>query len=368
MLNGGSVGYFGVGRGLRQGDPISPMLFIIAEEVLCRGLTNLVAKKRLKALNDPCGAATLVHSLFTDDIFIFSNASIRYVKNLKLFLSKYEDFSGQKINIEKSKIFLGPITARRKQAIIDVLKIPVCNFPTKYMGMKIFKGRVRKEALLPILDKIKSRLAGWKGNLEELNLPNEEGGLGLRRLRDMNKATLCSLAWRIKHEKSLAYNFLRARFLKRNGSLRPGYRASSIWPGIRKVWGLIVANERWMVGNGRKIDFWKDKWVNGFSVQDLMEDTGNQGPLTIDRFITSFQWNLPPVQSSTITDIFVLIKGVFEAEMEGLMEGLMHAKDMDFLARDAAKSWASVSNVALPGHIMELLSRDANGRPNYRFT
>ncbi|XP_042520351.1 uncharacterized protein LOC122093869 [Macadamia integrifolia] len=195
MLNGGSIGYFGVERGLRQGDPISPMLFIIAKEVLCRRLTDLVAKKRLKALNGPRGATTPMHSVFADDIFIFSNALIRL---------------------------------------------------------------------------------------------KEEGGLGLRRLRDMNKATLCSLAWRIKHEKSFAYNFLRARFLKRNGSLRPGYRASSIWPGIREVWGLIVANERWMVGNGRKIDFWKDKWVNGFSVQDSVEDTGDQGPLMIDRFITSF--------------------------------------------------------------------------------
>ncbi|XP_042483244.1 uncharacterized protein LOC122063609 [Macadamia integrifolia] len=90
--------------------------------------------------------------------------------------------------------------------------------------------------------------------------------------------------------------------------------------------------------------------------------------------------------------VFMGVTGVFEAEKEGPIEGLLRAKDMgidqswvesdssavvmliqkigyrDFLARDAAKSGASTSDVALPGHVVELLSRDANGRPNYRFT
>ncbi|XP_042483866.1 MDIS1-interacting receptor like kinase 2-like [Macadamia integrifolia] len=76
LLNGGPVGYFGVERGLRQGDPISSMLFIIAEEVLCRGLSKLLANKSSKALSGPRGAITPTHILFVDDVFIFSNASI----------------------------------------------------------------------------------------------------------------------------------------------------------------------------------------------------------------------------------------------------------------------------------------------------
>ncbi|XP_042489025.1 uncharacterized protein LOC122069149 [Macadamia integrifolia] len=314
LLKGGSVGYFGVERGLRQGDPISPLLFIIVEEVLCRGLSDLVSKKRSKALNRPRGVVTLVHSLFTDDIFSFSNASSRYVKNLQSFLSRYEDLSGQKINIDKSKLFLGPLNVRRKLAIIDILKIPVCNFPTRYLGVAIFKGRIKKEALIPILDKVKSQLAGWKGNLLSMagrvelvrsvisGMSNhsfavywrlkEEGGLGLRRLRDMSKASLCSLAWRVKHKESTAYKFLWASFLKGNGAFRPGYIMSSIWPGIRKVWSILTDNERWMVGNVKKIDFWKDKWVNGASVQDLgnVEHNDDQVSLKVDRFINGLQW------------------------------------------------------------------------------
>ncbi|XP_042489436.1 uncharacterized protein LOC122069484 [Macadamia integrifolia] len=129
LLNGGPVGYFGVEKGLRQGDPISPMLFIIAEEVLCRGLSELLANNNIKALSGPRGAIIPTHILFADDVFIFSNASIR------------------------------------KQAIAEELGISICNFPTRYLGVEIFKGRVNKESLIPILDKVKGRLAGWKGKI-----------------------------------------------------------------------------------------------------------------------------------------------------------------------------------------------------------
>ncbi|XP_042491639.1 uncharacterized protein LOC122071368, partial [Macadamia integrifolia] len=129
LLNGGPVGYFGVERGLRQGDPISPMLFIIAEEVLCRGLSELLANNSIKALSGPRGAIIPTHILFANDVFIFSNASIR------------------------------------KQAIAEELGISICNFPTRYLGVEIFKGRVKKESLIPIMDKVKGRLAGWKGKI-----------------------------------------------------------------------------------------------------------------------------------------------------------------------------------------------------------
>ncbi|XP_042478761.1 uncharacterized protein LOC122059794 [Macadamia integrifolia] len=129
LFNGGPVGFFGVEKGLRQGDPISPMLFIIAEEVLCRGLSELLANNSIKALSGPRGAIIPTHILFADDVFIFSNASIR------------------------------------KQAIAEELGISICNFPTRYLGVEIFKGRLKKESLIPILDKVKGRLAGWKGKI-----------------------------------------------------------------------------------------------------------------------------------------------------------------------------------------------------------
>ncbi|XP_042477679.1 uncharacterized protein LOC122059038 [Macadamia integrifolia] len=302
LVNGGPQGFFGMERGLRQGDSISLMLFIIVEEVLTRGLSRLVQENNLKTIHGPRGFPTPAHILFADNIFIFSNASSRYVCNLRDFLLKYHEFSRQSINFEKSKLFLGKIASSCKQSIDATLGIPICNFTTRYLGVEIFKGRVKKEALLPVMDRMKGRLAGWKGKLlsmagkvelvrfmissipnhsfavywwpssllttmerwmrkfiwlgvlntskaitvkwDALCKPKKEGGLGIRRLRDTNKALLGKLVWRMKHEKLAACSFLRARFVKKEGLFNKGCRPSSIAMGIKKMWDFVNQNER----------------------------------------------------------------------------------------------------------------------------
>ncbi|XP_042511750.1 uncharacterized protein LOC122086899 [Macadamia integrifolia] len=335
LLNGGPVGYFGVEKGLRQRDPISPMLFIIAKEVLCRGLSELLANNNIKALSGPRGAIISTHILFADDVFIFSNASIR------------------------------------KQAIAEELGISICNFPTRYLGVKIFKGRVKKESLIPILDKVKGQLAGWKGKILSIAArvelvrsvilgmmnhssavywwpssliatmerlmknfiwtgeidtvkkisvrwdlccrPKDEGGLELRRLRDINKAMLCNMVWRVKHEKSLACKFFRARFLRGDGSFKKSYKPSSIWPGFRKMWEFVASKEAWTIGNGKSINFWSDKWLGGKSILELVGLEGESSlhcKGKVSDFIDNFKWKSPNVISPLLHDIFEKIQTI----------------------------------------------------------
>ncbi|XP_042495013.1 uncharacterized protein LOC122074231 [Macadamia integrifolia] len=95
LLNGGPVGFFRVEKGLRQGDPISPMLFILAKEVLCRGLNGLLKEGKLKVLPGPRCSTIPSHLLFVDDIFIFMNVAAKHVRCLREFLLKYQEFSGK---------------------------------------------------------------------------------------------------------------------------------------------------------------------------------------------------------------------------------------------------------------------------------
>ncbi|XP_042495053.1 uncharacterized protein LOC122074285 [Macadamia integrifolia] len=116
--------------------------------------------RKVESSLGPRGVVTPSHLLFADDIFIFINGSARYVKQLHEFLSKYQDYSGQKINLEKSKVFFGKIAPHRRQFITEYLGVAAATLPKKYLGVEIFKGRVKNCYHLPLLDKIKSKLAG----------------------------------------------------------------------------------------------------------------------------------------------------------------------------------------------------------------
>ncbi|XP_042510788.1 uncharacterized mitochondrial protein AtMg01250-like [Macadamia integrifolia] len=126
VVNGGPVGFFGVERGPRQGDQLLPMLFILAEEVLCRGLKSLRLKGLVKGLQGPRNAFTPSHLLFADDLSIFIKADLHGVKHLRKFLDTYQAYSGQAFNLDKSHMYFGPIPAARKLQIKEVLNIPEC--------------------------------------------------------------------------------------------------------------------------------------------------------------------------------------------------------------------------------------------------
>ncbi|XP_042487391.1 uncharacterized protein LOC122067616, partial [Macadamia integrifolia] len=71
LINGGPVGFFGLGHGLHQGDPLSPILFIIAEEVFCRGISLLKMENKFYSLPGPRNVFSPSHLLYADDIFVF---------------------------------------------------------------------------------------------------------------------------------------------------------------------------------------------------------------------------------------------------------------------------------------------------------
>ncbi|XP_026410433.1 uncharacterized protein LOC113305633 [Papaver somniferum] len=72
MINGGPAGYFSVERGLIQGDPLSPFIFVIAEDVLSKALSQIVAEKKLLPMVNRNGICP-THIFFADDMFLFCN-------------------------------------------------------------------------------------------------------------------------------------------------------------------------------------------------------------------------------------------------------------------------------------------------------
>lgn len=91
-------------RGLRQGDPISPYLFLLCAE----GLGGLLQKAhddgKLHGIAVNRGAPLISHLFFADDCILFARANLREAACLKSIFQTYESLSGQKINIAKSAV------------------------------------------------------------------------------------------------------------------------------------------------------------------------------------------------------------------------------------------------------------------------
>ena len=112
IINGATRGYVKPGRGIRQGDPLSPYLFILCSEVLTGLCSSAQAKGLMKGISIASHCPSLNHLLFADDTMFFCNANKKNAESLKSMLSTYEIVSGQLINKQKSSIFFSKRTTQ----------------------------------------------------------------------------------------------------------------------------------------------------------------------------------------------------------------------------------------------------------------
>jgi len=89
------VGHFNCGRGVCQGDPLSPRLFCLAEELLSRGTFALVFSHKILRMIGLKGKDFPTHLLYIDDIFVLCSANRKSLTTLMEFLHLYGFISGQ---------------------------------------------------------------------------------------------------------------------------------------------------------------------------------------------------------------------------------------------------------------------------------
>ena len=104
MINGSPKGFFPDERGLRQGDPLSPFLFVIVAATLGR-MVNKAATEGLLGGYKAADAIPLVsHLQYADDTLIFCEADEDQIRNVKAILLCFEVVLGSKINYLKSEL------------------------------------------------------------------------------------------------------------------------------------------------------------------------------------------------------------------------------------------------------------------------
>lgn len=250
-VNGELGGYFRDTKGLRQGDPLSPYLFVLAMEVLAQMLnssfnTGLIGYHPA-ALNPP-----ITHLAFADDVMIFFDGQVNSLQNISLTLDRFSAWSGLSMNRSKTELFVAGLSQLETNDL-SALGFSLGSLPIRYLGLPLMHRKLQICDYRPLIDQLKAKFTSWtaralsfagrrellssvihgtitfwfstfllpkgciksieslccrflwNGNISEralakvawktVCLPKAEGGLGLRDLSLWNKTLCLKLVW-----------------------------------------------------------------------------------------------------------------------------------------------------------------------------
>ncbi|XP_062103848.1 uncharacterized protein LOC133814961 [Humulus lupulus] len=312
------------GRGLRQGDPISPYLFLICAEGFSTLINQFENRGWLHGCKVARGAPRVSHMFFADDSYLYCKANEVEAGNVLTLLDLFEKASGQRVNLAKSSVFFSSNTSSDMRHIIcQRMGILEAGDHSMYLGLPNTMGR-NKSAILGFLkERIRSRIQSWDGKLlsragkEVLlktvvqSLPNYAmnvfllplemckevesmmsgfwwgssssssrgirwmswkrmsvhkhcGGMGFRNLRDFNLALLGKQGWRLLvRETSLVGKVFKARYYPKGSFLTAslGTNPSFIWRSILESQGLVAKAVRHSIGCGASTSILDDPWL-----------------------------------------------------------------------------------------------------------
>lgn len=140
-INGEFTGFFPGQKGLRQGDSISPYLFIMIMEVLSKLLIKVVDEGAM-SLHPLCLTPRVTHLMFADDLLVFSDGSFHSVSGVKEVMAQFKSWTGLEINPAKTKIFFGGYSQIEAAVISDLAGFKRGSFPTRYLGLPLDPNRI----------------------------------------------------------------------------------------------------------------------------------------------------------------------------------------------------------------------------------
>ncbi|XP_023892052.1 uncharacterized protein LOC112004058 [Quercus suber] len=319
-IDGKAYGNIQPSRGLRQGDPLSPYLFLLCAEGFSSMLAKAQEEERLHGVVICRRAPSISHLLFADDSLLFCKASQEEVQVISEVLQTYAASSGQCINFEKSSVYFSSNTAiedreriKEKMGVREVerfesyLKLPTLVGRAKYQTFSYLKDRVWKKnseleriiivkswegnsykssAQLPVklCDELKACARFWWGQMNNerkihwkswngLTQAKKEGGMGFRDLRNFNLAMLAKQGWRLLHEKeSLVFRCFKAKYFPRGSFLEVTDvpNSSFVWKSLLVAQHILKKGCCWRVGDGRSIQVMHDKWIPNYPTNQVL--------------------------------------------------------------------------------------------------
>ncbi|KAL2235467.1 UNVERIFIED_CONTAM: hypothetical protein Sindi_1278900 [Sesamum indicum] len=153
-LNGKPQGFFIGARGLRQGDPLSPYLFVLVMEVLHLGLLQLIEQDIQFTYHWKCELARVFQLGFADDLLLFCRADMDSIRVFKMGLHMFAEWSGLRLNVQKSHLIIFRSAQDRKEQMLAVLGFQEGHLPMRYLGLPLLLSRLSISDCQPLLSKI----------------------------------------------------------------------------------------------------------------------------------------------------------------------------------------------------------------------
>ncbi|KAM2060118.1 hypothetical protein ACFX1T_045347 [Malus domestica] len=323
LLNGQPGSKFTPSRGLRQGDPLSPYLFLLVSEVLSLLIQRESDGGRIEGIQMDRAGPMISHIFFADDTLIFLKAKARNCRNLVQVIDEYCSASGQQVNKSKSCVFFGGnVPDQLALQLATILGMEKVGNPGVYLGVPAIWGRSKRSGLAYVKGRLLGKIQGWKRSTlsqagrevlikavaqavpaypmnlfkfpktfcndldaliskfwwgqndgenrihwvskEQLGKSKEEGGLGLRCFTEFNNALLAKQCWRLLSEpNSLWASVIKGRYFPNCSffDAKRGGRASWAWSSLLVGREIIRGGAHWQIMNGKDVRVWVDKWL-----------------------------------------------------------------------------------------------------------
>jgi hypothetical protein len=337
--NGARSDYFRPQRGIRQGDPISPYIFVMCIDKLSHLITHAVEMGDWKALRAGRRGPAVSHLMFADDLLLFGEATEDQMKCVMNILQKFCRLSGQQVSQEKTSIFFSKNTSRGiKDKLLQLSGFRETTSLGKYLGVPLLGRAPKKQDYNYIVEQVSMKLTNWKANhlsfagrvtlaksvmeavpiypmmttiipkacIDEiqrmqrkfiwgdtdqsrryhavgwnmLTRPKASGGLGLRRLDIMNKACILKLVRKLQTgSQDLWCTVMWGKYRREEEQHNVIVRStdSHLWKAIVKLWPVLDDYGFWSIGNGMNVSLCNDIWIDkDIRIRDLELDVPDQ--------------------------------------------------------------------------------------------
>jgi len=152
-------------KGVRQGDPLSPILFNFMADDLSRMIHKAQSNNLFSGLIDHIVNKGVAVLQYADDTIICLEHNLEGVRNMKLLLYMYEVMAGLKINFYKSEVLVINDNANWANVYAEIFHYHTSISPIKYLGVPVSPSRLHVIDWLPLVEKNNKKLDPWKGGM-----------------------------------------------------------------------------------------------------------------------------------------------------------------------------------------------------------